>query len=167
MNTIINTRFLGAIEVSFEGVVKINGVTATPEVGLYAVQYGLKQSIDDAGASPDKGKAGSQERLKSLMEGHVPAGGGARLSPEERHTRDVVVDYLTKAGFKKTDARKAATENVEAAFGQMLELAYKTKTGHAPDEKKAAELLAANWPKVEREVEKRLSAEKLDVSVEV
>lgn len=106
----VEFRFLKSVDVEFTGTASMNGRELSQNVVRYLLAYGLKQSVDDAGAQ--KGKDGSLARIEALLKGNVPAGGGgaARLSHIERATRDVVERLLRKAGAKAVDAKKAATD---------------------------------------------------------
>ena len=111
----IQTRFLGEIAVEAIGEVSVDGKPLSAPVIEYLVKYGLKQTVDDAGANPEKGKAGSQERLAALISGEVPSGGGMRLSIDERATRQALVLMLRKVGTKTAIAVKLASD-VDAAI---------------------------------------------------
>jgi len=114
-NITINTRHLGAVEVDFDAL--------SADVQQYIVAYGLKQSIDDAGASPDKAAAGSRERLAALKAGQVPAGrgGGKRLDDVEREVRSMVKDMLTQCGMKAGEADKTARD-AEAGLAVVIRM---------------------------------------------
>lgn len=122
----------------------------TAEMVAYLIRYGLKQSIDDAGADPKKGAAGSKARLEAIVSGEVPEGGGARLSPMERALRTVVERRLRKAGYKAAQAAKAAKEP-EKAFRDLIRavIGAKTQTPAAkvPDDV-VTKNVERNWPAV-------------------
>ena len=112
MKVSIETRHLGAHEINF--------ATLTPAMQAYIIAYGIKQSVDDAGADPKKGADGSQARLAAILAGHVPAGGGGRLTNDERALRDVVEAALRRSGVKPGEAAKMARDPEAAitkAFG--------------------------------------------------
>jgi len=77
--------------VEVKGSVAIGGKSIPAAVAEYLVAYGLKQSVDDAGADPAKLLEGSKRRHAALMAGTVPAGGfGARVEPVFKTARDRV-----------------------------------------------------------------------------
>lgn len=130
----INTRHLGTVEVIFDDL--------SADVQEYVVKYGLKQTIDDAGADPKKAAKGSQERLDALLAGEVPSfGTRERLAPEVRILREVVEAVLRKNGVKAAEAAKMAKEP-EAAILTLSK----------GDEAKAARNMAKIQKKVEEEL---------------
>lgn len=138
----LNTRFLGNITLEIEGdTVAVNGTVLSAPVVEYLLAYGLKQSVDDAGAAPDKAKAGSEARLKALLSGEVPSGGGARLNPVERELRDIIGAMLRQAGVKAGEVAKMVRDP-EAAFESVIrgQLARKLKIAESavPADKVAA-----------------------------
>ena len=102
MKVKIDTRHLGEVELDFAAL--------TPEMQFYIIAYGFKQSIDDAGADPAKAAHGSLKRLDAILAGNVPAGGGGRLTEDEKALRDVVEAVLRRAGVKAGEAVKLARE---------------------------------------------------------
>lgn len=115
----MKTRFLNEVSVAIDDcTIQVNGNNLSPAMVRYIVEYGLKQSIDDAGANPEKGAAGSRERLDAIMANEVPAGGGARMSVDERALREVVAGILVQKGYKKAQAGEMARKP-EDAIGEL------------------------------------------------
>lgn len=107
----VDTRHLGEQDIDFNAL--------TPAMQSYIIGYGLKQSIDDAGADPAKGADGSKARLAAILAGNVPAGGGGRLTDDEKALRDVVEDTLRRTGVKAGKAAKMARDP-EAAIAEAF-----------------------------------------------
>lgn len=131
----INTRHLGTVEVDFDDL--------SADVQEYVVKYGLKQTIDDAGADPKKAAKGSQDRLDALLAGVVPSfGTRERLAPEIRILREVVEAVLRKNGVKATEAAKMAKEPEAAILTLSKGDAGKAQRNMAKIAKKVEEELA-------------------------
>lgn len=117
MKVKFDTRHLGEQEIDF--------AILTPAMQEYIVRYGLKQTVDDAGADPKKAADGSRERLDAILAGQVPAGGGGRLTDLERATRDVVEAILRRTGVKSGEAVKMARDP-EAALRKAFPADFET-----------------------------------------
>lgn len=89
---------------------------ALPEAAFrYFVEYGVRQSLADAGASKE-GTAAKREaanaRLARLMQGDVPTGGGGGgVDPRDA----ALVALLKSAKVRKLAATKYAAEDVPSA----------------------------------------------------
>lgn len=165
----INTRFLGNVTLEIEGdTVAVNGTVLSAPVVEYLLAYGLKQSVDDAGASPDKAKAGSEARLAALLAGEVPSGGGARLSPVEKELRDIIGAMLRQTGVKAGEVAKMVREPKDA-FASVVrgQIAQKMKVAESavPAEKVAANVERL-FPGLVAKAETRV-AERKEVTLDI
>ena len=79
----LKTRYLGEIMIDTDDL--------NPDVQSYISAYGLRQSINDAGAG-EAGADGSRKRYEDLIAGIVPrlGSGGSRLTEVDRATREVL-----------------------------------------------------------------------------
>src|SRR3990167_4238100 len=99
--------------VEVKGSVAIGGKSIPAAVAEYLVAYGLKQSVDDAGADPAKLLEGSKRRHAALMAGTVPAGGfGARVEPVFKTARDRVAALAKIKKLGEPAAVRAWAENM-------------------------------------------------------
>lgn len=98
--------------------VNVNGIDFTlntdtlPEAALrYVIEYGLKQTLADAGASKpdaDAKREAAAARHAKLLAGDVPAGGGTRGDPMAA----AVVTLLKTGKVRKLAAVKYTPEDV-------------------------------------------------------
>lgn len=165
----INTRFLGNMTLEVEGAtVAVNGTVLKAPVVEYLLAYGLKQSVDDAGASPDKAKAGSEARLAALLAGEVPSGGGARLNPVEKELRDIIGTMLRQTGVKAAEVAKMVREP-KNAFAAVVrgQIARKMKVAESavPAEKVTANVERL-FPGLVAKAEARV-AERKEVTLDI
>ena len=102
----LKTRYLGEIMIDTDDL--------NPDVQSYIYAYGLRQSINDAGA----GEAGSRKRYEDLIAGIVPrlGSGGSRLTEVDRATREVLTALYTQwcipNGAKAAKAGKAGLKAI-------------------------------------------------------
>ena len=104
----IKTRYLRDISIDSDDL--------NPDVQSYSYAYGLRQSINDAGAG-EAGANGSSKRLKDLLAGIVPrlGSGGSRLSEVDRATREILTGIYAQWCIPNgTKAAKAGRKGLEA-----------------------------------------------------
>ena len=105
----LKTRYLGEIMIDTDDL--------NPDVQSYIYAYGLRQSINDAGAG-EAGANGSQRRYDDLLGGLVPrlGSGGSRLTETDRATREVLTalyaQWCIPNGAKAAKAGKAGLEAI-------------------------------------------------------
>ncbi len=143
MKITFNTRHLGAQTVDTSDL--------SDTVMEYVIAYGLKQSIDDAGADPKKAESGSQDRFDNLMLGLAPSGGGLRVSPLVKAERELVKLHLVSVGYKSVNAGKLAKDPKDG-FLLFIRERLAQKNGVRLDsitEEDSQGAFNVNWPKVE------------------
>lgn len=128
------------------------------ESQAYIVQYGLKQTLNDAGAAetdPAKKIKAAEERWASIKAGTV----GIRtvLSDIERATREIVTEFLVQTKrFKAVDARKMVVADVDAACNEIARAMLATKQNvpmTAVSESAVEELAARQRPVIDTKIE--------------
>lgn len=95
-------------------------------VQSFIIEYGLKQKLSDGLSQyKDIGEADAaklvEESIEALKSGNIRrGGGGAKLSPMDKATRDVLESVLKSMGREAKDA-KAEAKDFEAAFKAIAE----------------------------------------------
>ena len=113
MKVQFKTRYLGEASIDTDEL--------SEPVREYIFAYGLKQSIDDAGAG-ERGEAGSQARLDALIAGTVPrggSGGGARIGGAEAALREVLAVVYRSWSIKAAAATKLAKAGKAGYAGEV------------------------------------------------
>lgn len=132
---------------------------ALPEASKsYIIMYGLKQTLNDAGAAetdPDKKIEAAKDRLAAIKSGTV----GIRtvLSDIERATREIVGTFLVQTKrFKPAEARKMVVDNAESAMLEIARAMLATKSNvpmNAVSESAVEELAAKQRLLIDSKIE--------------
>lgn len=80
----------------------IDGADLAPRIVQWAIEYGFRQGIRDAGAqgkTDDERNAGALKRVDALVNNTLRegGGGGAKLTPIQREMRVIALREITKA----------------------------------------------------------------------
>lgn len=131
---------------------------ALPEASkTYIIMYGLKQTLNDAGAAETESAKkieAANERLASIKAGTV----GIRtvLSDLERATREIVGTFLVQTKrFKPTEARKMVVDDAEKAMLEIARAMLATKSNvpmNAVAESAVEELAAKQRPVIDSKI---------------
>lgn len=132
---------------------------ALPEASkTYIIMYGLKQTLNDAGAAETESAKkieAANERLASIKAGTV----GIRtvLSDHERAVREVISTLLVQTKrFKPAEARKMVTDNADAASFEIARAMLATKQNvpmNAVSQSAVEELAAKQYDYIHEKIE--------------
>lgn len=120
-----------------ESEVTVNLADITPAGLVYILQYGLKQSLNDAANKKDESAeanlALALKRLDKIKAGTISVRDASRTDEIDRELAGLVIAWLTTKGLKKGEAVKAIADGPETAVAIVAAKFLAGKKGVATD----------------------------------